>query len=384
MSRAIPPYLPTWELNKEATLEAERQGLDFVLSMMKFRGFGGDTSHWDACLESFTLAGALASITSRIGLIPTATILALHPAYVARMIATLDDVSGGRIGLNIVSGWNRLEYAQMGLWRGDEYYGTRYEYALPYVEILRALWRDGRVTHKSRFFELNDCHCFPRPQHEIPIVSAGQSSAGRRFVAQIGGHSFAMAAPERLPGLADDLRKQAYEYGTRVGTYALFHLIADDTDEKAWATAQKIVAQGDVEAIKCMIELASLDSVKGGTTEQLREAAAVDASLLGGEIEVGNMAFMSFPAIIGSFETVARKIDAIAENGNIEGILFSWPDWVSGIRNFGERVIPLLKCRRGWDVQKMGGLRGAGRPVPISTHSHSKQGVDPELSLTKD
>lgn len=196
MSSAIPPYLPTWELNKEATLEAERQGLDFVLSMMKFRGFGGATGHWDACLESFTLAGVLASITSRIGLIPTATILALHPAYVGRMVATLDDVSGGRIGLNIVSGWNRLEYAQMGLWRGDEYYGKRYEYALPYVEILRALWRDGRVTHKSRFFELNDCHCFPRPRHEIPIVSAGQSSAGRRFVAQIGGHSFAMAPPE--------------------------------------------------------------------------------------------------------------------------------------------------------------------------------------------
>src|SRR5690349_14745047 len=92
MSSAIPPYLPTWELNKETTLEAERQGLDFVLSMMKFRGFGGATGHWDACLESFTLAGALASITSHIGLIPTVTILALHPAYVARMVATLDDV----------------------------------------------------------------------------------------------------------------------------------------------------------------------------------------------------------------------------------------------------------------------------------------------------
>lgn len=90
-----------------------------------------------------------------------------------------------------------------------------------------------------------------------------------------------------------------------------------------------------------MIDLASLDSVKDGTTEQLRESVAADANLLGGGIEVGNMAFMSFPAIVGSFETVARKIDAIAENGNIEGILFSWPHWVSGIRNFGER---LFRC----------------------------------------
>ena len=174
---------------------------------MKFRGFGGETGYWDACLESFSLMSALATVTTRIGLIPTVTILALHPAYVARMMATLDDISGGRAALNIVSGWNKPEYAQMGLWRGDEYYTQRYEYALDYVQILRALWKDGRVTHRSRFFELDDCSCLPTPAHEIPIVSAGQSSAGRKFVAQIGGYSFAMAAPERLHGLAADLHQ---------------------------------------------------------------------------------------------------------------------------------------------------------------------------------
>ena len=358
MSKAVPPYLPTWELNKETTLEAERQGLDFVLSMMKFRGFGGETGHWDACLESFTLMSALASITSRIGLIPTTTVLALHPAYVARMMATLADISGNRAGLNIVTGWNRLEYAQMGLWRGDEYYGRRYEYALAYVQVLRALWQDGRVTHKSEFFDLDDCHCFPRPSEDIPIVSAGQSSAGRRFVAEIGGHSFAMGGSEKLEELAIDLKRQAAGYGTRAGTYALFHLIADETDEAAWATANEIVAQGDLEAIKFMINLANLDSVKDGTTEHVRHSAEAGAGLLGGDPETGNMAFMSFPAIVGSYEMVACKIDAIARSGNVEGILFSWPDWVDGIRRFGERVLPLLECRRGWNPETMGGLRG--------------------------
>ena len=47
MSKAIPPYMPTWELNRDITLEAERLGFDFVLSMMKFRGFGGETGYWD-------------------------------------------------------------------------------------------------------------------------------------------------------------------------------------------------------------------------------------------------------------------------------------------------------------------------------------------------
>ncbi|MGE4094404.1 MAG: hypothetical protein AB7G75_26595, partial [Candidatus Binatia bacterium] len=92
----------------------------------------------------------------------------------------------------------------------------------------------------------------------------------------------------------------------------------------------------------------------------LRESASAGAGLLAGDIETGNMAFMSFPALVGSFETVARKIDAIAVDRNIEGLLFSWPEWVSGIRSFGERIIPLLECRRGWEVETMGGLRGTG------------------------
>jgi pyrimidine oxygenase len=330
ITKAIPPYLPTWALNRDVTLEAERQGLDFVLSMMKFRGFGGETGFWDACMESFTLMASLASVTERIGLVPTTTILALHPAYVARMMATLDDVSRGRVALNIVTGWNKPEYKQMGLWRGDEYYEQRYEYALEYVNVLRALWSDGRATHKSRFFDLEDCTCLPTPEHEIPIISAGMSTAGRQFVAAVGGHNFVMAAPERVHALAADLRELGERGGRDVATYALLHLVAEETDEKADQVCRDIVAGGDVEAIRTMIASAQMDTVQDGTTEQLRQSAAEE--LLGGDPEEANMAFMG-----------------------------SWPDWVSGIRRFGECVVPLLECRKGWVPERDGGLRGLGR-----------------------
>ena len=114
--------------------------------MMKFRGFGGETGYWDACLESFSLMSALATVTTRIGLIPTVTILALHPAYVARMMATLDDISGGRAALNIVSGWNKPEYAQMEYGEGMNITRNGSEYALDYVQILRALL-ESRTSH---------------------------------------------------------------------------------------------------------------------------------------------------------------------------------------------------------------------------------------------
>ena len=71
-----PPYEPTFEHNKQVALEAERQSLDFILSMMEYKGFGGETSYWDNCLETFTLMAGLAAVTEKIGLFPTVTVLA--------------------------------------------------------------------------------------------------------------------------------------------------------------------------------------------------------------------------------------------------------------------------------------------------------------------
>ncbi len=167
-----------------------------MLSMMKFKGFGGETGYWDACLEYFTLMSALAAKTKTIGLIPTVTLLSQHPAFIARMVSTLNDISGGRCGLNIVTGCNEPEYQQMGLWRCDEYYDRRYELTAEYVAILQDLWRQGNCTRESKFFSLNNCSCLPVPGREMPIVSAGQSPKGVDFVAQNVHQNFVMAHPE--------------------------------------------------------------------------------------------------------------------------------------------------------------------------------------------
>ncbi|MDE0801164.1 MAG: LLM class flavin-dependent oxidoreductase [Rhodospirillaceae bacterium] len=337
ISKAVKPYLPTFEHNKAITLEAEKQDLDFVLSMMKFRGFGGETGYWDACLESFTLMAGLASVTDKIGLIPSIALLSQHPAYVARMMATLDDISGGRCGLNIVTGWNKPEYTQMGLWRGDEYYDRRYEYAADYLTILQDLWRNGTSTHHSEFFDLEDCSCLPMPGRELEIVCAGQSPKGVEFVAKNADHNFVMAQPPKLKGISDSLKAKGSEQGRDVGTYALFGLITANTDAEAFAMGQKIIDEADEAAISNIIASASLDSNAGGTADHLKAGLALG-------LEEGNMAFMGFPVICGSFDTVAQKIDAIAEDTGVDGMLFSWADFVGGIRDFGEQIKPRLKC----------------------------------------
>lgn len=339
ISRASPQYSPTFAHNKAIAIEAERQGFHMILSMMKYRGFGGQTGFWDECLETFTLMGALAAVTSRVELYPSVTLLAHHPAVVARMVATIDDVSDGRCGLNIVTGWNRPEYAQMGLWRGDHYFEQRYQYAREYVQLLKQLWRDGTATCRTEHFTLEDCHCYPLPRHEIPLVSAGQSEAGFQFVAEYADESFIIADRWHLREKVDRLTAAGQRTGRKVGAYALFHIVSARTESEASDIQRRIVDGVDLVALGNMLDSASLDSNKGGSSQHhLAGLSRTPAQ--------GHGAFMSIPTICGSYESVAEQLDEIAAESGIDGCLFSFPDFVHGIRNFGKHIYPRLSCTK--------------------------------------
>jgi hypothetical protein len=96
ISSTAPLNNPTYDLNRHVVVAAERYGVEFALSMVKFRGFGGESRYWDGALEPFTLTAALAAVTKKIRLFSTTPSLVMPPAVVARMIATLDDIAWPR------------------------------------------------------------------------------------------------------------------------------------------------------------------------------------------------------------------------------------------------------------------------------------------------
>ena len=164
MSVNSPQFMPSFHLNRTIAAKAETYGFNFLLSMVKLRGFGGPTEFWDHNLEPFTLMAGLAAVTTRLQLFASVALPTLPPALVARMASTIDDISNGRFGINIVSGWNQSEYSQMGLWPGDWFYDRRYDYATEYVTILRELWATGQSDFKGEFFTMTDCRLSPRPR----------------------------------------------------------------------------------------------------------------------------------------------------------------------------------------------------------------------------
>jgi pyrimidine oxygenase len=339
ISEASPQYMPSFDLNREVVQRAESYGFEFALSMIKLRGFGGETEFWDHNLESFTLMSALAAVTEKIKLYASTAVLTLPPAVVARMASTIDDIAPGRFGINIVSGWQSAEYEQMGLWPGNEYFGHRYDYSSEYVQVMRELWADGKSDFKGEYFTMDDCRLSPRPAAgSVEIVCAGQSERGMRFCAEYGDFNFVMALGVNTPtahaeGIAK-LTAAAELTGRDVGAYVLFMVIADETDEAAQATWKAYNAGADMGALAWMTGQAANDQTNTG------DSTAQRIALPEGAVN------MNIGTIVGSYASVAKLLDEAAAVPGTKGIMLVFDDFLLGIDAFGERIQPLMESRQ--------------------------------------
>ncbi|MCH7038026.1 pyrimidine utilization protein A [Escherichia coli] len=302
ISTHAPQYMPTFELNKAIVQKAEHYHFDFALSMIKLRGFGGKTEFWDHNLESFTLMAGLAAVTSRIQIYATAATLTLPPAIVARMAATIDSISGGRFGVNLVTGWQKPEYEQMGIWPGDDYFSRRYDYLTEYVQVLRDLWGTGKSDFKGDFFTMNDCRVSPQPSVPMKVICAGQSDAGMAFSARYADFNFC--------------------FGKGVNTPTAFA-----------PTAARMKQGADEEALSWLTEQSQKDT-RSGTDTNVRQMADPTSAV---NINMGTL--------VGSYASVARMLDEVASVPGAEGVLLTFDDFLSGIETFGERIQPLMQCR---------------------------------------
>ena len=229
--------MPSFALNKHVVQTAEKLSFDFALSMIKLHGFGGKTEFWDHGLQSFTLMAGLASVTSRIKLYASTAVLTIPPAIVARMASTIDSISGGRFGVNIVSGWHEVEYTQMGLWPGEAHFSRRYDYSTEYVHIMKQLWETGLSDFKGEVFQMGNRKLSPPPSVPIKLVSAGQSDRGMEFAAQYCDFNFALGEgvndATKAAGVPARMLDHAKKTGRDVGSYMLDMIIARETDAAA-------------------------------------------------------------------------------------------------------------------------------------------------------
>ena len=338
ISTTSPQYKPSFDLNRTIVEKAEAFGFEFALSMIKLHGFGGPSQFWDYNLESFTLMAGLAAVTKRIQLCGTCAVLTMPPPIAARMAATIDSISHGRFGVNIISGWQRREYTQMGIWPGADHYRRRYEYCAEYVTIMRDLWETGQSDFKGDFFQMDDCRCLPMPSAKIPIICAAQSDAGTRYAAQYADYnfcaSFGVNQPKAVTESVARLVAANQQTGRDCGALILTMIIADETDDAAMAKWEHYKTGTDMEALAYRDAQAEDDP----TTD--RFAQPNRRKILGTNKLPTNQG-----VLVGSYASIARMLDELSEVPGVRGVMMTFDDFVIGMEQFGTRVMPLMRSR---------------------------------------
>jgi FMN-dependent oxidoreductase (nitrilotriacetate monooxygenase family) len=220
---------------------AERAKFDFVFNADTQATFGPDDINvWKRNMvghriEPITLLGALAAVTEHIGLVATATTSYLEPFHVARMFASLDQLSGGRSGWNLVTSSAATEALNFSH-AEHAAHADRYERAAEFVEVMLGLWdtfeddafvldKDAglffdpaklhMLHHKGKHFQVRGPLMMRRsPQGHPVIVHAGQSEAGRTLAARSAEVVFSVEQDiDKAREFYKDLKSRAARHG---------------------------------------------------------------------------------------------------------------------------------------------------------------------------
>ncbi len=327
VSRNTPLLDGGWAQNLEAARIADAQGLDFVMSMSKWRGFGGDTDHWGASLESVTMMAGIAAQTKRVKIWATLHAILHNPVVAAKTIATLDHISGGRAGLNIVAGAYRGEFEQMNAWDEKLDHDARYDLTEEWTTILKRLWAEPRVDFAGKYFTIKDCVSEPKPLHKPFLVCAGMSARGFDFSVRhadacfIGGRDVAETRASSLRA-----KEMAASLNKTIKTYAMCTVIYGGSDAKAEATAQSYREGLDEGAVLGMLE-------------------SYGATLAGGDnamVARARGAFMTH-TVTGSPATCAQAMEHFMRDCALDGLMLIFADYKEGLAVMGREILPRLR-----------------------------------------
>ncbi len=347
MTTAPGPPEATWEQSVRLALEAERLGFEAIIPLARWLGYGGENNLGSRCFETFTWAAGLAAITSTIQVFATFHVPTVHPVMAAKMVSTIDHMSGGRFGLNIVAGWQPEEIAMFGSPQRE--HDERYEVSDEWTELVKRLWTEpGSFDFSGRFFNAPGAFSQPKPlQRPYPVVmSAGISPAGREFAAKHADLVFAaIADPAQTANTVSEIKRLALDrYGRTLRVFGRGHVTCRETEGQARAAYRYFILEhGDREAGENVLRMlmAHSQTIDYSSAEM---QALVEAVIRG---------YFAHP-ITGSPEQVTATLVELAETG-LDGVAITWNDYEEGLAQYETMLLPRL-------VE-------AGLPEPLSERS---------------
>jgi alkanesulfonate monooxygenase SsuD/methylene tetrahydromethanopterin reductase-like flavin-dependent oxidoreductase (luciferase family) len=324
----------TWEDNMELARMADRAGLEALLPVGRWKGYGGESNFNNRTFESLTWAAAVAAITDYSTIFATVHAPVIHPVAAAKMAATIDHVSGGRFALNLVAGWFQDEFDMFGVNLAP--HDERYDYAAEWLTLVKRLWaEDEAFDFDGKYFQGKGLWSQPKPLQSPrpPIMNAGSSETGHAFSARHADMNFAM-----LRQKDDDsdgrqiahLKQLAADLGRSSQCWIHVYVVCRETEKEARDYLHRyVVEQGDDAAVGNMIRIFGAQS----------------ASLSGDVLEAFKFHFKAgfggYP-LVGTPEQIVDGMARLSAMG-VDGMLISWVDYLAECRQWIDQVMPLME-----------------------------------------
>ncbi|EHD21118.1 MULTISPECIES: FMNH2-dependent alkanesulfonate monooxygenase [Brenneria] len=296
-----------------------------------------------SCEDSWLIASALAPITRRLRYLVAVRPGLQPPSLAARMAATLDRLSAGRLLINVVTGGDPVENRGDGIFLS---HAERYEVTQEFLTVYSRLLKGEKVDFTGKHIRVEGAEIlFPPVQENGPPLYFGGSSPEAIDVAANQIDSY-LTWGEPVEQVAEKLalvRQRAAAAGRTLSYGIRLHVIVRETEEEAWAAADRLIAHLDEETIASAQKIFSrmdstgqqrMSALHGGSRDSLR----IGPNLWAG---VGLVRGGAGTALVGNPQQVAERIREYQALG-IENFIFSGYPHLEEAHRFAELVMPLL------------------------------------------
>ena len=318
-----------WPETREAARLADAAGLEFLLPIARWLGYGGATDRHGTSFETLSWASALLAATKEIVTFATVHVPLVNPIFAAKSCVTADHVGHGRFGLNVVSGWNTAEFAMFGAELRE--HDDRYGYSEEWVSVLKKLWSEEKpFDYSGKHFNIRNASAKPKPWGGTRplLMSAGSSPTGRAFATRHVDCLF-MVIPDETKLAAEIAVLKSGREG--LGVFASGHLLCRATPKETKEYYHYLVHEkGDWEAAEAAIR----KRIAGDTRSMPHD-------LIRGMMERFISGGGTFP-VIGSYDEVAAKFKFLSDSG-LDGMAIATVNYVQEMPIIQNEVLPRLE-----------------------------------------
>jgi dimethylsulfone monooxygenase len=324
----------SWEDNLALARMADDAGLEFMLPVGRWKGYGGDTDYMGTTLETITWATGLLSHTKRLVVFGTVHAPLFHPIIAAKQFVTADHISGGRFGLNLVVGWNEDEFQMFGVTQRE--HDARYSYAQEWLDAVKMAWTaEDDADFEREFIKLKKVRAKPKPfgGSRPLIMNAGASEVGRAFAIRNCDAFFTNASRTSMEDNAAKVKAakdEARAQGRELDVYSVGVVTCRPTQKEAEEYYHHaMIDNGDWSAVDAILAKKKISVATVGEEEFQRQRQGY-INGMGGLIMVGDP------------DQIAKTLADLNRAG-LRGIGFSFVNYLKELPYFRDEVLPRLE-----------------------------------------